>query len=97
MKICLSLTLQGAVSFFLEAQDRKNETLDGGVSLLTSRFSFLTMTLSGVRGHIYRNRIKPTTPMGHLKDILKEWRSPALYLPLLAVHAGPTAIHPLYS
>lgn len=69
----------------------------GGVSLLTSRFSFLTMTLSGVRGHIYRNRIKPTTPMGHLKDILKEWRSPALYLPLLAVHAGPTAIHPLYS
>lgn len=35
--------------------------------------------------------------MGHLKDILKEWRSAALYLPLLALHAGPTAIHPLYS
>lgn len=35
--------------------------------------------------------------MGHVKDILKEWRSAALYLPLLALHAGPTAIHPLYS
>lgn len=42
----------------------------------------------------YRNRIQSTAPTGHVKDILKEWRSPALYLPMLTVHAGPTAIHP---
>ena len=58
--------------------------------------NIMKLVLNVFRATVVVSRQRSTSPAGHLKDILKERHSQrrALYLPLLTLHAGPTAILP---
>lgn len=82
------------LSFFYSTETVCGEILMAEVLFICPQVWFSCHDIVRSWRSSYRNRIQSTAPTGHVKDILKEWRSPALYLPMLTVHAGPTAIHP---